>query len=493
MIKKLLLFIFLFLLIQLQARANFNYDANCIDAYKAIMSLRLNEARQLIQKEKQQYPQNGITVLLDNYVDYFSLLASENKDDYERLKDNKSKRLSALENNDSNSPYYLFAQAEVYLQWSFLKARFGDYVSSGFDAKKANGLLKDNAEKYPDFLPNQKSLALVNVIFGSIPANFKSITRFLGMSGNVQTGLKQLEELRTTLPKTKYSFYNDEVIFFLCNINIDALHNYSAYPKLIGYLSGMESNSLLKSFLQGYVASKSAHNDDAITFLEARPKSSEYVSLPMINYLLGCAKLNRADDDTPVFLNAYVHEYKGTNYIKDTYLKLGYYYLLQNDPSKYEAYVKLAQTKGYAIDEKDKQALREANDAKPDLDLLKARFYFDGGYYSKALTQLNGRDVNSFTLIRDKTEYYYRLGRIYERTERPNDALSAYQRAINNGKATKYYYAANAAVSIGRIFEEKHDYTKAADYYQQALDMKDHEYQNDIDNDAKAGLKRIGK
>ncbi len=493
MIKKYLLLILFFLLIGLNAKANFNYDANCIEAYRAIMSLRLNDARVLIQKEKQLNPQNGITILLDNYVDYFGLLASENKADYERLKDNKATRLSALEDNDSSSPYYLFSQAEIYLQWSFLKAKFGDYVSSGFDAKKANGLLKDNAEKFPDFLPNQKSLALVNVIFGSIPANFRSITRFLGMSGNVQAGLKQLEELRTELPKTKYSFYNDEVIFFLCNINIDALHNNAAYPKLITYLSGMENGSLLKSFLQGYVASKTAHNDDAIAYLQASPKSAQYVSLPMINYLLGSAKLNRMDDDTPVFLSAYVKEYKGVNYIKDAYLKIGYYYLLQNNTEKYDYYVKLAKTKGYAIDEKDKQALREANDTKPDLDLLKARFYYDGGYYSKALAQLSGKDVNDFSLTRDKTEYYYRLARIYEKTDRANDALSSYQRAINYGKATKYYYSANAAVSIGRIFEGKKDYKKAGDYYRQALDMKDHEYQNDIDNDAKAGLKRINQ
>ena len=74
-----------------------------------------------------------------------------------------------------------------------------------------------------------------------------------------------------------------------------------------------------------------------------------------------------------------------------------------------------------------------------------------------------------------------------------NEALSSYQRAINTGKTTKYYYSANAALSAGRIFEEKKDYKKASDYYNQALDMKDHEYQNDIDNDAKAGLKRIGQ
>jgi hypothetical protein len=493
MLKKHLLSLIFCLTCVLSAKANFNFDANCIDAYKAILSLKMNEAKLLIQKEKQQNPQNGISILLENYVDYFSLLSSENKADYQKLKDRKSERLSALEDNDSNSPYYLFSQAEIDLQWSFLKARFGDYVSSAFDAKKANSLLKENAEKYPDFLPNQKSLALVNVIFGSIPASFKGITRFLGMSGNTQTGIKQLEDLKIALPKTKYGFYNNEVIFFICTADITVVRNANDYTKLIGYLSDMESGSLLKAYLQGYVASKTAHNDDAITFLEAAPKSGDYIKLPAVNYLLGCARLNKMDNDTPAALNEYIRDYKGANLVKDAYMKLGYYYLLQNDQSKYDYYVQLVKSRGNTTDEKDKQALREANDTKPDIDLLKARFYFDGGYYNKALNELNSKDVNSLKLVRDKTEYYYRLGRIYDKTDKSNDAILNYQRAINSGKTTHYYYSANAALSIGRIYEAKKDYKKAADYYNQAIDMKDHEYKNSIDDDAKAGLKRIGE
>ena len=487
------LFPFIFLLFcATSAKANFNFDANCIEAYKAVLGLRMNEAKALIQKEKQQDPGNGITILLENYVDYFGLLTSESKDDYERLKDNKSTRLSALEENDSTSPYYLFSQAEVYLQWSLLKAKFGDYVSSSFDAKKANGLLKDNNEKFPDFLPDQKSLALVNVIFGSIPANFKGITRFLGMSGNTQAGIKQLETLRAQLPKTKYSFYNNEVIFSICNIDISILHNTNDYGKLTAYINEMDGNSLLKSYLQGYVASKTGHNDEAIVFLELSPKSTQYVKFPAIDYLLGCAKLNRLDNGTPRALFDYIKEFRGVNYIKDAYLKIAYYYLLQNDPEKYAYYIKQVKARGNAIDEKDKQALSEANDTKPDIGLLKARFYFDGGYYSKALSQLLNKDVNSLKLIRDKTEYYYRLGRVYDKIDKFSEAVLNYQRAINFGKTTRYYYAANAAISIGRLYEGKRDYKKAAEYYNQALDMKDHEYQNDTDNDAKAGLKRVG-
>lgn len=447
----------------------------------------------LIQKEKQQNPQNGIILLLENYVDYFSLLASENKTDYERLKDNRSTRLSALEDNDKNSPFYLYSQAQVYLQWSFLKAKFGDYVSSGFDCKKANSLLQDNNEKYPGFQPNQISLALVDVVFGSIPASFRGITRFLGMNGNVQSGVKKLEALKAELPKTKFSFYNNEVIFFICTIDINVLHNFNDYPKLIGYLNEMNSGSLLKVYIQGLIASKTAHNDDVIAYLEARPKSGGYLTLPAISYMLGCAKLCRMGNEPPAPLFDFISEYRGMNLIKDAYLKLGYYYLLQNDQGKYEYFLRQVKTKGYSTDEKDQQALWEANDVKPDLDLLKARFYFDGGYYGKVLAILQNKDVNSLKLVRDETEYYYRLGRVYDKTAKDGEAVLNYQRAINLGKTTKYYFAANAALNIGRIYEEKRDYKRAGDYYNQAIDMHGHQYQTDIDNDAKAGLKRIGQ
>src|ERR1700722_10940072 len=151
MARKFLLPCVFFLCWQLSAKADFNYDTNCVDAYKAILSLRMNEAKALLQNEKQQDPQNGIVTLLENYVDYFTIMASESKADYERLKDNRSMRVSALEDNDSNSPFYLYSQAQVYLQWSFLKAKFGDFVSSAFDAKKARGLLNDNEEKHAGF------------------------------------------------------------------------------------------------------------------------------------------------------------------------------------------------------------------------------------------------------------------------------------------------------------------------------------------------------
>lgn len=485
--------ILLFLCCGLTASANYNFDARCLQAYKAIFDFRLNDARALIQQEKQQYPQNGISTLLDNYIDYISLLTSDNKSDYDKLGSRRSERLNILEDNKDNSPYYLFARAEVYLQWGLIKAKYGDYMSSATDLKKARSLLQDNNKQFPDFLPNKKSLALIDVVFGAMPSNLKSIARFLGMQGNIQNGYSQLEKLRTQIQNTKYAFYKNEVIFFLCIMDIDVLHDKSNYAKLSLYLNDLDNQSILKTYLQGYVAAKTGHNDEAIASLLAIPKSGQYISLPIADYLIGCAKLCRMDADAADYLQKYVDEYKGVNYIKDSYLKMAYFDLLKNDDTRYNFYLRLVRTKGYTVDEKDQQALKEANDTRPDLDLLRARFYFDGGYYNKALTLLESKPEIDLKLLRDKTELYYRLGRIYQLLNKNTEAIAKYQKAINLGRSLTYYYAANAALNTGNIYENLKNYDQAALYYNMALGMKKHEYQSSIDTQAKEGLERLNR
>lgn len=492
MAKKFLLISFILLSLSFQSRANFDFNSNCKQAYQAIFDLRLNDAKNLIQKEKKHNPNNGITILLENYVDYFTLLASENKTDYERLKRLKSSRLSDLEKNDKNSPYYLFSQAEINLQWGMLESRFQDYFSSGIAIRKANRLLSANAEKFPEFLPNQKSAGLIDVIFGSIPSNLKKVFSTLGIKGNASKGIKTLENLVSTLPKTTYDFYRDEVVFFLCYIETDIIHNKSNYNKIMGYIGTLDNSSLLKSYLQGYVSARSARNDNAINYLLKRPNGVEYLEFPTLNYLLGNAKLNRMDPDANIYLNNFLKEYKGINYVKDAYLKLAYYYYLKGDDNRYNSFLRMVKSQGSLYDEKDKQALKEANDASPDKDLLKARLYFDGGYYSKALAQLHNKNAGNFRLQRDQIELHYRLGRIYDELDRDSEAITNYQKSIDIGKHTAYYYASNAALSIGNIYEKRNDKSKAASFYKQAIAMKNHEYENSIETKAKDGLRRMG-
>ncbi|MEE1885316.1 tetratricopeptide repeat protein [Pedobacter flavus] len=492
MLKKLLLSFLFFTFISFQSKAHFDFNANCKSAFEAIFDLRLNDAKAIVAKEKRLNPNNGITILLDNYIDYFTILTSDSKSDFDRLKGLKTGRLEALEGMDKNSPYYLFAQAEVNLQWGMLKSRFQEYFSSGLDIKRANTLLTTNAKKFPQFLPNRKSLGLINVIFGAIPPNLKGVFSTIGIRGDVNVGIQTLEALMKTMPNSEYQFFTDELVFFLCYINTELVSNKAHYNKLMSYIEYLNKNSLLKSYLQGYVSAKNGQNDKAIDYLLKMPKGDEYVNYPSANYILGNAKLQRGDNDANLYLSDYIESYRGQNYIKDAYLKLSYYYLIRGDVNRYKAYLKMVLDKGYTVDEKDKQALREAKDVAPDLDLLKARLYFDGGYYNKALMQLNNKPFKELKVIRDHIELYYRLGRIYDEVAKDSLAIVNYKKSIQIGSETTYYYAANAALFLGAIYEKNKDFAKAAYYYKQAVDMKNHEYEKSIEGKAKLALKRIG-
>lgn len=493
MFYKRLLSLFIFLFLTTQLKANFDFNKNCIDAYKAILDLRIKDAEKLITTEKQQRPNNGITILLENYIDFYSLLISENQADYNRLKQLKSERLSLLSKQDKSSPYYLFAQAEVNLQWGMLKGRFQDYLSSGIDIKKADNLLKENESKFPSFVLNKKSSGLVKVIMGSIPSNLKGVLQSFGFKGDINQGKKQLESLVQSIGQSPYSFYKDEVIFLLCYIETDLIQQPSSYQKTMNLANSFSSSSLLKVYLQGYVSYRNAKNSEAITYLLKESEFGDrYSNFPKINYILGNAKLNRSDTNAHLYFLKYLKEYRGINFVKDAYLKLAYYYYLKGDNSSYLAYLKLVKTKGDVYDEKDKQALKEANDSPPHIDLLKARLSYDGGYYAKALKVLEDNSVNDFKLQRDQIEYYYRLGRIYDALDRSNDALVNYQKTINAGKNSSYYYAANAALNIGKIFEERKENTRAINFYKQAINMKNHEYENSIENKAQERLKKLG-
>ena len=183
---------------------------------------------------------------------------------------------------------------------------------------------------------------------------------------------------------------------------------------------------------------------------------------------------------------------KGNNYIKDTYLHLGWIELFKGDEQGYASNLAKVKSNGSTYHDRDKQALNESNAPTPNKELLKARLYFDGGYLTKALELLNASNADDFTSQKDKAEYYYRLGRVNEGLGKDDLALANFQNAINTGRNLKYYYAAKSAVEMGKIYEQNKNAPKAKASFNTALSMKGHDQVNSIENEAKQGLRRVG-
>ncbi|EDM36322.1 hypothetical protein PBAL39_11477 [Pedobacter sp. BAL39] len=483
--------IFFLLLCPLSLFANFDFNANCLKAYQQIFELKLNSARLLIANEKKANPNNAIVPLLENYVDYFHLLTTDSKADFEEMEGRKSGRLSRIERADKGSPYYLYAQAEINLQWALIRGRYGEYFTAAREIKRANSLLNDNKKKFPAFPLNGKGLGVINAFLGNLPDGMlKSTLATFGIKGSLDSGMAMLNNLSESLPKSTYEPFYEEVVFYYAYVLNDIAHSAAAYQKTMKYTARIADTSLLKSYLQAMVSAKNGHNDEAIRILANRPSGSSYQSFPYLDLLMGSARLNKLDYTAVTYFNRFLDQNKGVNYIKDAYLRLGWCALLKGDRSAYNTFMAKVKSQGYTYQEKDKQALNEAAEQAPDVHLLSARLLFDGGYYNRALEELGGT-ANTYNGGRDRTEYHYRLGRVNDELGKDATALTNYSMAITEGKSLKYFYAANAALQMGKIYEKNKLVAKARQAYNVAIQMKNHDYESSIETQAKTGLNRL--
>jgi tetratricopeptide (TPR) repeat protein len=191
------------------------------------------------------------------------------------------------------------------------------------------------------------------------------------------------------------------------------------------------------------------------------------------------------------YLENFLTDFKGNFYVKDAYQKLSWCYYLQGNLAKAEEVRKNIFKKGGTNSDADKQALRDAKAGKwPNILLLKARLLSDGGYHNDAAALLQGKTEDDFAKEEEKLEFAYRVARIYDDLNRDEEAIRNYLIAIHRGQNRKEYFAARAALQIGYIYEKKGQKALAIAYYQQCLDMEDHEYKDSLDQRAKSGIAR---
>ena len=122
--RKLLLLYLVWLPCLLPAQGYFEYDAQCQSVYKAITSLQFNKAYSGIASLKLESPHNLVVHHLENYLDFFYLYINGDQKTFDRLKPRRAQRIEKVSAGDNSSPYYLYIQAEIYLQWALIRLRF---------------------------------------------------------------------------------------------------------------------------------------------------------------------------------------------------------------------------------------------------------------------------------------------------------------------------------------------------------------------------------
>lgn len=468
------------------------FTSNLQKAYAEIFKLRVQTGRELLAKENAKNP---FRVYAENYADMVELLNSEDEEAYERILDKEGERLELIEKTDKKSPYNRFLRAELKIHWALLKIRFGHEVKAAWNIIQAYRLLEENQKLFPKFLPNLKSIGCLHILVGSIPENQKWVTNFLGLKGDIQQGLKELELA------SHDKIWGLESSF--CQFFIQAYilpYNDQVNEALLQAID-MHEDNLNLNFLATAISLKGGRTEQAASLIRKSPYNTSYLYFPVFELYRGEINLFKGNYyQASVAYLTYIRNFKGKVFLKDTYYKLFLCSWLAGDEKKGLTYIQKIPTVGSTIAESDKAAQKfYENYAKtntlPNKSLIKVRLAFDAGYYDKALDEAENLSENTFSQPKDKADFNYRIARVYHKTEQLDKAVAYYERAIlltDKYKDTQWHFGASAALQLGYIYQERNQKLKAKSEFEKAISYKRHEYKTSIDNKARAALTAMG-
>lgn len=454
--------------------------------------LRLDRAKTILSQEAARDAENSCVLYLQHFNAFLKAFISEEQQDYTAYSKVQDAALLHFEKLPDDSPYKKFAQSEVYFYSATLKAKFDELYGAARDINKANSLIEENHARFPSFLPNNKTRGIIKVYLSTVPDNYAWVIRMLGISGNLNQGLLLLKNLSRQNSDTTIlgGIAKEAAYLYSFSLLHVAKQPNTAWSETLKCTEDYKT-SLMSNFFRSNIAMKLNKNEKAIQILELRPKSAEYEKFWFANYLLGVAKLNKQDADAIKELSTFYKNFKGRNYIKSGLQKMSWYYTIAGNTSMANKYKSLVATKGFALNEEDKLAVRFVSKPTPHPVLLKTRLLYDGGYTEAALEAIKTIEPKKLSSNKLKAEYCYRRGRIAQKQGEMDRALKLYEACSLFAIESDEYYGAYASIYIADYYLTNGNKKEAKKFYERALGFKkNREYVESIEQRAKAGLKK---
>ena len=463
-------------------------------AYDKVMQLRFGEARAQISLLRQEEADNLIYVLIEDYIDFFTLYIGEEEEVFHQLEQNKTLRLSLLRREgDSSSPWHDYLQADILLHWALARLKFEQYATSFLEVNKAFKLLSQNTERFPDFLPNKKDLGILHAIAGTIPDEYSGMVSWLtSLEGSIAQGRSELESVLEQMDEN-YVF-RDETYVLYAYLLLHLADETDEAWKVIEQSGLQAEQSPLSCFVMANMAMRLGKNDLALAFLERCPQGRVYYPLPYLHFMRGICLQRRLSPEATRYFERFLSGFRGRHFVKEAWQKLAWQALLEQDFKAYRACIAHCRTAGVAVTDGDKAALREANSGlMPQPDLLRIRLLFDGGYYEQAEKLLEQFGPEDFGRHEHRLEFVYRSARLAQALQKREQAFAKYRLVLEMGADDPWYYACKAALELGRLCEHQGQLAEARSYYRRCLELKPAAYRTGLHQAAKAGLKRLGK
>ena len=456
----------------------------CRRAYAEVLKLRVGTARQLLQAE----PTGAGALLVANCADFLELLVSQDAGRYERSVAAQEKRLDALDDLPAGA-LRDYARAEVRLHLGISQLMFKHEVVGCWNLRQGFQQTQDVVRRYPSFWPARKTLGIGQFAVGSLPEGYHWLLRLLGLSGDVESGLKNLN----LAAAQSHDFQTESQVF-----RAVIRENYYQQPAealtLVERLHGQQPDNLLFGFLRLSLNKREHRADAALAAYRALPTGPAYLPVPYLHHMVADLLLYQGNYAASEAENQrFLRDYQGRHYRKDAAFKLYLAAWLGGQPGSVMArYRALINQPGPTDVEEDNYAQRFYDKALSlNPVLTRARLQTDGGYFRPALATLAAFRAGAATPLRDQLEAPYRRARAYHELGQLDSARLNYERTLAVAHDAPYYFAPQAALQLGYLCQAAGQRTQAKLYFEQALHYPAHEYKNSTDAKAALALRTL--
>ena len=457
-------------------------------AYAEVLKLRLGPARELLRAELAAAPTAPAPLLVANCADFAELIIGQDAGRYEALAGAQEAHLAALDRAPA-SALRDYARAEITLHLGLSQLVFRRLVGGGYHLRRGFQLMQAVVRRYPDFAPARKSLGICQFAVGSLPEGYHWLLRLLGLTADVDAGLQNL-----ALAAAQPGDFQAESQIYLALIREGYYKQPEPALRLAERLHAQQPDNLLFAYLLTSVLKRQHRGEAALAAYRARPTGPGYLPVAYLHHMAADLLLYRGDYAESERENlAFLREYRGQHYRKDTAFKLSLAAGLSGQPAAAACYREQINLPGPTDVEEDNYAQHYYHEARAlNPVLTRARLQIDGGYNRPALATLRGFRPTPATLLRDRIEEPYRRARAYEGLGRIDSARLAYERTLAlSGDAAPYYFAPQAALQLGYLAQAAGRNAQARGYFEKALHYPWHEYKNSTDTKAALALRGL--
>gem|GEM_PF-426689 len=490
--KKMIRVIFSFLLLcclSLDAVANYDVNENCRKAWILVMDLQVDQAKKLLADEIRANPQNYYAYYLDQTCDVFRLLINSTDAEYNAFVRNFEKKREIMNGKDESSPYYLSCYAEMELQVAVFSVMHGAQWSGLTKGYSAYKNVYRNIEKFPTFQPNRKLDGFFNVAIANLPPFVKWAISFFGVKVNMDYGFRVLNE--NYLSQKNVEGINAEAALYI----ILAAKINKTPEKIYEFTKSLDTtiaNTFIHSYFRANIAYRTGRNEEALKILQQIDHDEHGIADVIYSYLMGKILLRKLDPRAEYYLSRYLSHLEKKEYLKEMNYNLGIFYLLQGNREKYLRQCEIVKKQGMDLNERDREALYDASlDYSPDLNLVKARLSIDGGYLEEFKKAMKSFEASHGKVLAYEIEYHFLKGR-YEVTLKNNNlAIAEFKKVIELGNGQDYYFACEAALRLGKVYQEMGQKSLAGEWYKKSIKLYKSDYYEYIEDKATKALNSL--